>query len=168
MRKVIGSEGEQSGVLVENQSSSFKLKASPDDSLDFELRAFCEEISNDIKNSYEMSITIPEAERLAAKFLQAMLVLAEAIRRVDLDSRMRKSGVKAIKAAVYLDAVQKADKKPSDVMLEQMINSSTLVASQQEAFDTAEVNKDYLQNVFNVAREGHLFFRNQAKGTFNG
>lgn len=163
-RKVIGQESEQEvDATLERQGSSFKLKLSSDDTLDPELRAFCEEITSDIKNSYEMSITIPEAERLAGKFLYAMLVLSESVRQADLNSRMRKSGVKAIRAAIYLEAVQKSDKKPSDVLLEQMINSNPIVASQQEGFDTADVNKDFLQNVYNVSKEAHVHFRTIAK-----
>lgn len=124
------------------------------------------DLEKDIQNSYEGGITLPEAEKLASKFLSAQMIIANELSVVDLDARMKKSGVKAIRAAIYLDEVQKADKKPSDTLLEQKVNSNEIVLGQQEGLDTAEVERDLLQNYFNIAREGHIYFRNIARGKF--
>lgn len=128
----------------------------------------CEELNKDIQNAYEAPITIADAERLAVKFLSAQMRVAGELQIADLDARMRKSGTKAIKAAVYMEAVGKVDKKPSDSYLEQIVNMNELVASEQKAYDEAEVYRDALQNYLNVFKEAHVFFRQVSKGAYNG
>lgn len=124
------------------------------------------DLEQQIKNSYESSVTIEEAEKLAARFLGAQMQAANILRSFDLDARMRKSGLKALKASVYMDAATSSDKKPSDVLLQNLVDQDKIVQSSQESFDEAEVQKDYIQNYFNVFREAHIFFRGIAKGRF--
>ncbi len=119
-----------------------------------------------IKSAYETGVTMDEAERLASEFLHAQIEVAEKLRVVDLDARMRKSGVKAVKAAVYMEAVGKEAKKPSDTLLEQVVNLSDLVSGEQQRYDEAESERDYLSNIYNILREGHIHFRGIAKGRF--
>lgn len=130
------------------------------------IKSLCDELENDIKSAYEESITIPEAEKLAAKFLRAQIVISNEIRVLDLDSRMKKSGLKAIRAAIYMEAATKDVKKPSDVMLENLVTMNELVQGEQDSFDNAEVDKDEMERFYNISREGHLFFRAVAKGRF--
>lgn len=127
---------------------------------------FCEELTKDIQNAYESSPTLEESERLAAKFLNAQIQVGSELSKADLDSRIRKSGVKAIKAAVYMENATKTDKKPSDVMLQAMVDMDQLVIAEQQAFDTAEVYKNELENFLNVFRDAHIYFRTIAKGRF--
>lgn len=122
-----------------------------------------EELAADIKNAYENSIEPAEAERLAAKFLHAQLTVSHELAVADLDARMRKTGVKAVKAAVYMEAATAGEKKPSDVMLEAKVNLDKVVQDEQDKFDTAEVERDQLQNYFNIFREAHIYFRGIAK-----
>lgn len=131
-------------------------------------KEFLEELESDIKKAYEESITVEEAERLAAKFLLAQMQITRVLRDADLDARMRKTGVKAVRAALYLDEVKKHDKKPSDSMLEATVNSNKLTQDEQESFDRAEVDRDALQNYFNIFKEAHIYMRGIAKGGFNG
>lgn len=127
---------------------------------------FCEELTRDIQNAYESSPTLEESERLAAKFLNAQIQVGVELARADLDSRLRKSGVKAVKAAVYMENATKSEKKPSDVMLQAMVDMDQIVMSEQTAFDTAEVYKNELENYLNVFRDAHIYFRGVAKGRF--
>ena len=131
-----------------------------------DITKFCKELEHEIQAAYESQVTIPEAEKLAAKFLHAQMLLAEKLKRVDLDARMRKSGVKALRAAVYLEEVKKSDKKPSDVMLEAIINSSSMVQSQQDELDAAEVERDELRSFMDIFNNAHIFFRGISKGKF--
>ncbi len=131
-----------------------------------EFTAFCETLTKEIKEAYEVGVSLEHAEKLAAKFLHAQLIVGEQLRTVDLDARMKKSGVKAIKAAVYLEAATKTEKKPSDVMLDAIVNTNELVMGEQKLLDTAEVNKAALENHLNVFRESHIFFRGVAKAKF--
>ena len=121
-----------------------------------------------IINSYQQGVTTEDAEKLAGEFLAAQLQVSSELTKVDLDSRMRKTGLKALKASVYLDSVSKSDKKPSDTMLEQIVNSDEMVTKEQHAFDTAEVSHNELDRIYSVLKEAHIHFRTIAKGAFNG
>jgi hypothetical protein len=125
-----------------------------------------QELVDKIKAIYEGGIGLDEAEKLAAEFLYAQLQVSEDLRKADLDSRMRKSGLKAIRAAVYLENVQGKDKKPSDVLLEAIVNTDKIVASEQQSLDEAEVNRNQLETYLSVFREAHIFTRNLARGRF--
>lgn len=125
----------------------------------------CEEA---IQKVYTEGVELGEAEKVAAKFLTAQLRAGETFKAADLDARMKKTGLKAIKAGVYLAEVQRAEKKPSDVLLEAIVNQSKLVTDAQNALDTAETYRDELANYMNVFREGHIFFRKIMGGDFNG
>lgn len=122
-----------------------------------------EELESDIKRAYEEGVTVDDAEKLAAKFLHAQMTLNQVLRDADLDARMRKTGVKAIRAAVYLAEVQKSDKKPSDTLLEQIVNTDVTVRGEQESLDSAEVDRSTLQNYYNIFHEAHIYFRTIAK-----
>lgn len=126
----------------------------------------CEELSNDIKNSYESGVSLEVAERHAAKFLHGQIQVSEKLKDADLDARMKRTGVKAVKAAVYMDEATKGDKKPSDAFLQNLVDLNALVQKSQDTYDTAEVYKDQLQNYFNIFKEAHIYFRGIAKGSF--
>lgn len=124
------------------------------------------ELEDVIKQSYESGVTMTEAEKLAARFLHAQMVVAEKLRNQDLDARMRKSGIKAVKAAVYQDEARKVDKKPSDTYLNSLVDMSDLVQGEQGRLDEAEVDRDLLQNYYNIFREAHIYFRTVSKGSY--
>lgn len=128
--------------------------------------AMCEDLTNDIKKAYEGGCELAEAERLAAKFLHAQIQVGTELQKADLDARMRKTGVKAIRAAVYLDGATKGDKKPSDTLLEAVVNSDKIVQDEQTSLDTAENNRNAFENYLSVFREAHIYFRGIAKGRF--
>jgi hypothetical protein len=128
----------------------------------------CAELEVEIENAYTEGTTLEQAERLAARFLKAQLAVSRELQKADLDSRMRKSGVKAIRAAVYMEAATKGDKKPSDVLLEHLVNSDDIVSGEQRRFDEAEANRDGLERYYNIFSNAHVFFRNSAKGQFGG
>lgn len=123
-------------------------------------------LEDKIKSSYESGVTQSEAEKLAGEFLHAQIQIAEELYKLDLDSRMRKSGVKAIKAAVYMSAATKTDKKPSDTLLEQLVNQDELVQKELKGFDESEAEKDHLQNIYNILKEAHIFYRTVSRGSF--
>lgn len=130
------------------------------------LKALCQELTQEIQNSYEESVTMEQAEKLAAKFLYAQLQISKELATTDLDARMKKSGVKAIKAAVYHEEATKGDKKPSDAFLQSLVDKSMEVIQSQDDFDRSEVSKDELYNYFNIFKEAHIFYRGISKGRF--
>lgn len=131
------------------------------------LARYLDKMEKLIKNAYESSPTIEEAEKLAGRFLEAQIIVGKELSEVDLDTRMKKSGLKSVKAAVYLEKATASDKKPSDVMLNAMVDSDKLVGDSQDAFDKAEVLKNSLENYLSVFHEAHVYFRGIAKGRFD-
>jgi len=126
----------------------------------------CKELTSVLQNAYKEGVTMDEAEKLAAKFLYAQVKASQELAESDLDTRMRKTGLKSVKAAVYMENAKKEMKKPSDVMLEASVNLDEIVQKEQESFDMAEVRRDKLQNYFNIFKEAHIYFRGIAKGRF--
>lgn len=132
-----------------------------------EFQRFIGKCTKAIQNAYESSPTLDEAEKLAAMFLDAQLRVGAELRSVDLDSRMKKSGLKAVKAAVYREEATRGDKKPTEAMLTALIDSSELVVGSQVQFDEVEVIRDELQNYLSVFKDAHIYFRGIAKGRFD-
>lgn len=123
------------------------------------------ELEDAVKNAYESSITMEDAEKLAAGFLHGMFTVTAELAVAELDARMKKTGVKAIKAAVYIEKATEGDKKPSDAFLEAYVNSDKRVRAEQEGLDKAEVLADGMRNYYNIFREAHIYMRGIAKGT---
>ncbi len=121
-----------------------------------------------IQNTYTEGTTLENAERLAAEFLGAQMQVANQLQKIDLDARMRKSGVKAVKAAIYMEAATKTEKKPSDVMLQAIVDMDKVVQSEQDGLDTAEVERASLERYYDIFVNAHIFFRGVAKGNFGG
>lgn len=129
-------------------------------------KQLCNDLEKQIQESYESGVTMDDAEKLAAKFLYAQLQVSAELKKADLDSRMRKSGLKAVRAAIYMEGATKDPKKPSDVMLGSMVDMNELVIGEQEGFDTAEVNRDELERYYNIFSNAHIYYRGIAKGKF--
>ncbi len=131
-----------------------------------ELQAFCEELEANIKATYESGTTLEEAERLAAKFLYAQIQVANELSVCDLDAKMKKNGVKAVRAAVYMQEATKDPKKPSDTLLLAVVDMNDLVLGEQTRYDEADSNRASLENYYNIFREAHIYYRNVSKGKF--
>lgn len=125
-----------------------------------------QELETEIVNAYESGTTVLEAEKLAAKFLHAQMQISSSLRTSDLDARMRKSGLKTMRSAIYLDIVQKNEKKPTEAQITAMIDTNELVSGEQERLDSAEVDRDELERYYNIFGNAHIFFRGVSKGRF--
>ncbi len=127
-----------------------------------------DELKAIIASVYESGITMPEAEKYAALFLQAQLSVSADLESADLDRRMRKRGLKALKSAVRTEAIRTAEggKKPTEGVLEDIVNLDELVASEEKAFDEAEVKTEALERIFGIFKDAHIYFRGVAKGSF--
>lgn len=126
------------------------------------------ELEDIIEVAYSEGVTLEQAERLAAKFLHAQLQVSSQLEALDLDARMRKSGLKAIRAAVLLQEVQSHDKKPADSMLAAIVDSNSIVETEQRGLDEAEVRRDALERNYDIFNNAHIYFRGVAKGNFGG
>lgn len=126
----------------------------------------CKDLESEIEKSYSEGVTLEQAERLAGRFLHAQLKVSEQLKVADLDSRMRKSGVKAVRAAIYLDIVQKSEKKPTEAGITSMIDIDKIVLDEQKGLDEAEVSRDELERYYSIFQNSHVHFRTIAKGKF--
>lgn len=127
---------------------------------------YLKSLETKIQESYEAGITADEAEKLAGEFLYAQMKVSSELSKVDLDSRMKKSGVKAVRAAIYMDAATKTDKKPTEAMLSSLLDSNDIVIGEQNALDEAEVARDELKRYYDIFQNAHIHFRLVAKGQF--
>lgn len=135
--------------------------------MDKKLKKECDELEQVITNTYTEGVTIEDAEKLAARFLGAQLKVANELSKADLDSRMKKSGLKTIKASTYLDAATQGEKKPSDTLLNNVVETNELVLASQKEFDESDVNTEMLKNYMSIFKESHIYFRGIAKGKFD-
>lgn len=133
-----------------------------------EVNTSFEELKKDVLRIFEESITIPEAERLAAKFLYAQMIVSEEIKGADLECRLKKAGVKTMSSKVYLDEVAKHEKKPSDTLLDNIVATNAEVNTNQDLFDRAQVHLEALKRLFEMLRDAHIFCRGIAKGSYDG
>lgn len=131
-------------------------------------KQLCAQLETKIQSAYENGVTLENAEKLAGEFLGAQLKVSTELRKADLDSRMRKSGVKAIRAAVYMEAATKSDKKPTEAMLSSIVDVNDMVQGEQNSLDSAEVERDDLKRYYDIFTNAHIFFRGVAKGNFGG
>ncbi len=125
-----------------------------------------EELKNDILQAYEQSVSIPDAEKLAAKFLYAQMKVSDLIKSSDLDARMRKAGLKTVSATVYLAEIQKHEKKPTETYLESQVAINAEVNTAQDFKDNADVNTEALKRYFEIFKDAHIYFRAICKGSY--
>jgi hypothetical protein len=130
------------------------------------IQELCEELQVAVTEAYESGVTMERAEAMAARMLGAQLTIAAALATADLNARMRKNGVKAIKASVYMQEIARYDKKPSEGFLEQAVNAEKLVTDEADAYEKADATKEELQSYFGIFKDAHIYFRGIAKGSF--
>lgn len=128
---------------------------------------FCDKLEAKIIDSYETGVTMEQAEHLASEFLAAQIRVSSELKNRDLDARMKKTGVKSIRAHAYMDAASKGDKKPTEAAIAAIIDTDSIVIEQQNVLDTAEVNRDELERYFGIFQNAHVHYRNVAKGRFD-
>lgn len=125
----------------------------------------CEELEKVIQDAYMAGITLDEAERLAGNFLHATLQVNSELTKADLDARTRKSGLKTIRAACYLEIIQKSEgKKPTEAQIAAMIDTNEVVVKEQVGLDEADVLKAELERFYDIFNQAHIYFRQMSKG----
>jgi hypothetical protein len=129
-------------------------------------KQLCSELEIAITAAYDEGVSLDEAEKLAAKFLSAQLQVSAELKVADLNARMRKSGLKGVRAAIYLSEVSKGDKKPTEAMLTALIDSNETVIDEQQQLDEAEANKAELERYYEIFKDAHIYMRGISKGRF--
>lgn len=122
------------------------------------------ELEKDVEKAYEVGVTMEEGERLAAKFLRAMMQVSSAIRTKSLDARMKKNGYKTLRASAYLTIVQGNDKKPTETHISAMLDTDKDVIGAQDVYERADEDNLVLERLFAIFKEAHLYFRGVGRG----
>lgn len=130
------------------------------------LDMICEELKLAIESAYSEGVSIAEAEKLAARTLLVRMELSDEIKSASLDTKMKKHGVKAVRAAAYMAEIAKHEKKPAEGLLEHTVNLSEEVAGEEQVYAEAEANLDRLASYLDIMKDAHLYFRQISKGTF--
>lgn len=128
---------------------------------------FCKQLENKIVSAYD-GVSTEQSERLALEFLQAQLFASAELTEKDMDARMKKSGNKAIRAAVYLNTVSSSDKKPTEAQISAIIETDEQVATQQNLSDAAEVELGEIQRFYDIFTRAQLLFKKRSEGSFGG
>ena len=126
----------------------------------------CSELKTIIENAYNEGVTVLEAEKLAAKTLVVRLELSQELKIVDLDSRMKKHGVKVTRADAYMEEIEKHDKKPVESFLEATVTMNGAVIEAEHDYAKADVQKEMIQNYLDIFKDAHIYFRGIAKGNY--
>jgi hypothetical protein len=126
----------------------------------------CSELKTIIENAYNEGVTVLEAEKLAAKTLVVRLELSQELKVVDLDSRMKKHGVKVTRADAYMSEIKKHDKKPVESYLEAVISTDGNVIEAEHDYAKADVHREMIENYLDIFKDAHIYFRGIAKGTY--
>jgi hypothetical protein len=119
-----------------------------------------------VEDAYSHGVSIEDAERMAAQTLSAQLDIAAALATADLDSRMKKNGMKTMKAKVYMEEIGKHDKKPSEGFLDQAVALDQTVAAATDMYEQADAYKEELTLYFGIFKDAHIFFRGISKGNY--
>ncbi len=126
-------------------------------------KEYCESLEAKIIQSYTEGVSLDTAEKLAGEFLVAQLKVSRELAKKDLDSRMRKQGVKAIRAALYTKIKGEVEKITEAAMTAQLDNNE-LVSGEQTSYDEAEVNKAELERYYEVFQAAHVYYRQTSRG----
>ena len=124
-------------------------------------------LKSEVELAYDEGVSMERAERLAAKCLGAQLRIAERLATADLDARMKKNGLKTVKANAYMRAATSAEKKPTESMIDAMITQDKDVANSAEWYDRADAEKESLTIYLGIFRDAHIYFRGIAKGRYD-
>lgn len=121
-----------------------------------------------VQAAYRTGTTLEEAEKHAARFLEAQLNVASELAKLDIDARMKKNGMKAAKAQVYLDLCGKSEKKPSDTFLEQQVTLDKTANVAVDLYEYADARRENLMLFLGIFKDAHIYFRGIAKGNYSG
>ena len=124
------------------------------------------ELAAVIQTAYDEGVSMEHAERLAARCLGVQLKIAEQLSVSDLDGRMKKNGLKTMKANAYMKNATATEKKPTESMLDAMVTQDKDVANSAELYERADAKTASLTIYLGIFKDAHIYFRGIAKGRF--
>jgi hypothetical protein len=125
------------------------------------------QLEQKIIQSYQEGVTPLTGETLAAEFLAAQISVSEEIKRASIKARLSKSVVKEERGKLLYKEATTPEKKPSDTLLNALVDSNIDILACQMAYDKDEETANELERLYNIFREAHIFYRGVAKGKFD-
>jgi hypothetical protein len=119
-----------------------------------------------IITSFTDGVTLSEAEQLAGEFLGAQIQISEELKEESIRHRMLKADLKEIAARLFYDEATKGEKKPSDSLLQSIVDKDPGVKEATQKHLLSEERANELYRLLNIFANAHLHFRSIAKGKF--
>jgi len=120
-----------------------------------------------IIKSYTEGTNLVDAESLAAEFLAAQIQISEEVKEESIRHRMLKADLKEKAAAVLYNAATAGDKKPSDSILQALVDKDPGVKEAYQVHVVSEERANELERLYNIFRESHIYYRAIGKGRFD-
>lgn len=127
------------------------------------MKKLIEKLQARIQEVYEDGVTVTKSEDITHELADAEFKLVTMITPLDMDVRMRKHGVKQIRAAVYLDIIKNSEKKPTESQLAAMVDSDALVTEAQNSYDEAESLLAEAERLLDAVHNSQVVFRTLMK-----
>lgn len=119
-----------------------------------------------IIKAYTEGTNLVDAESLAAEFLEAQIKVSEELKEESIRHRMLKADLKERAASVLYAAATAGDKKPSDSILQALVDKDPGVKEAYQVHIVAEEHANELERLYNIFRESHVYFRGISRGKF--
>lgn len=112
-------------------------------------------------------VTPMVAETIAAEFLSAQIQVSEELKVTAIKAKLLKSILKEERAKLLYKEATTPDKKPSDSILQAVVDKDQNVLYCQKNFDTGEEDAKELERLYDIFRESHIYYRGVSKGKFD-
>jgi hypothetical protein len=127
------------------------------------MKDLIEQLQKRVSEVYENGTTVSQSEEITHELADAEFKLVTMITPLDLDARMRRHGVKQIRAAVYLDIIKNSEKKPTEAQIAAMVDSDSLVSDAQKGYDGAEAALAEAERLLDAVHNSQVVFRTLMK-----
>jgi hypothetical protein len=120
-----------------------------------------------IINSYVEGVTASQAENIAGEFIEAQIKASEELKEESLRHRLLKADLKEISARLFYNEATKGDKKPSDSLLQSIVDKDPEVKEATQQYILAEEKANELFRLIDIFKQAHYHFEKISNGKFD-
>lgn len=131
-----------------------------------ELQELIQDCIAETKTAHEVKYDAEQAEKTAAMFLHARLLLAQFIEDVELNAKQSKGEIDRIEGEKYFHYKEtiNSDKKVTEAVLVAAVARDSEVVQAKKNWASSEAELRKYSFIMDTLKEGHIFFRNVGKG----
>ncbi len=122
------------------------------------------DMTDKMKIIKEVGVDSSTADALAADFALARLAAIEVRKEIELKAKLKKTSVEAVRGSIYLDIVSKSEKKPTESMLEHILNTDKIVVGEENSLAKLEVETKALTEYADIFKDMHILCRKKVDG----